>query len=147
MKKVILQRVSYTQNGTFGVLMDSKGMPLCVTLEDPWNNNERNVSCIPTGTYKVVPHDGTKFRDVWRLENVPDRSAILIHVGNSILDTSGCILVGRSFNAHTIRDSNNALGYLKSVLPDRFTIEVRDTTKAVTSCPFLGTMRKLIKGD
>jgi len=123
--RIKLHRVHQSDKGTFGALVGNA--PLCVTLEDPWNNNKRGISCIPAGVYKCVPHNGTKFKDVWILEDVPGRSAILIHAGNSIADTSGCILVGRSFNAHTIASSRNALDFLRAVLPDRFEIEIIDS--------------------
>jgi hypothetical protein len=64
------------------------------TLELPWKNNRREVSCIPTGVYRCVPHNGTLFKDVYRLEDVPNRTAILIHTGNTVLDIRGCILIG-----------------------------------------------------
>ena len=59
--------------------------PLRATLED---------SAIPNGKYKCKPHSGTKYQNVWEVCNVPGRSAILIHWGNTEKDTRGCILVG-----------------------------------------------------
>jgi hypothetical protein len=132
MNEVMLKRVSYTRKGTFGVLTKG-GTPLCVTLEDPWEGNERGVSCIPVGRYRVEKHSGTKFKDAWVLKNVPGRTAILIHIGNSIEDTSGCILVGRSFNAHTIRDSRNAMEYLKAILPSVFVLNVVECNPSVSA--------------
>lgn len=137
MKKIILKRIVKSERGTFGVLIGQKGLPLCVTLEDPWNNNEKNISCIPEGTYRVKPHRGKKYKDTWILQNVPDRSAILIHTGNSQADTQGCILVGRSFNAHTIRDSRNAFEYLQAVLPSKFEIVIEDYTQEKVTEPSL----------
>ena len=123
-----LKRIAQTETETFGVLIKDD-MPLCVTLEDPWKKNQKNISCIPAGKYKCKPFDGAKFKDVWILENVPNRSYILIHAGNSAVDTQGCILVGRSFNAHTIRDSQNALDYLRAVLPDEFDLFIENHAK------------------
>lgn len=41
-----------------------------------------------------------------RLEGVPHRSGILIHKGNSVKDTLGCILVGNnSFKGHLTHSS------------------------------------------
>lgn len=102
------------------------GLPLCVTLEDPWNDNKKNVSCIPAGIYKCVRHNGTKYKGVWRLENVPDRSAILIHQGNTINDTEGCILVGQKFSpTGGILSSVLALNDLRDILPENFTINIK----------------------
>lgn len=125
---ITLTRVVSSEKGTFGVL--SMGdTPLCVTCEDPWNNNQRQISCIPEGTYKARKFNGTKFKDVWELLEVPGRSAILIHAGNSINDTHGCILVGRSFShigtLPAIMQSREALSELREKLPSTFEITIR----------------------
>lgn len=121
-------RVTYTEDGTFGVLLDTEGLPLCVTLEDPDNNNQRNISCIPTGIYKVRKHNGAKYKDVWILEDVPNRAAILIHAGNTEDNTEGCILVGQFYgklgNKPAILHSKVALKMLRNTLPDNFTLEI-----------------------
>lgn len=50
---------------------------------------------IPKGTYNINVVWSPKFKGYYpRLENVPNRSAILIHSGNYPEDTLGCILVG-----------------------------------------------------
>lgn len=124
-RKVTLIRIAMTPRVTLGVLkLDD--MPLCVTLEDPWNNNKRGVSCIPTGVYKCVPHSGPKYKNVWRLENVPGRDAILIHAGNSTKDTEGCILVGSEFSGEIILRSQLALDKLRAMLPREFMLTVME---------------------
>jgi len=65
------------------------------TLELPWLNNQRRVSCIPEGTYKAIPHTSPKFGKTLWLQTVPGRSEILIHSGNFTRDTLGCILPGK----------------------------------------------------
>jgi hypothetical protein len=68
-----------------------------LTLELPWRDNQVGVSCIPTGTYKVVLAWSNRFmRLMPRLINVVGRSGILIHSGNTPFNTEGCILVGMS---------------------------------------------------
>lgn len=122
-----LKRISYSDRGTFGVLLKDK-IPLCLTLEDPWKDNKKNVSCIPEGKYKCVPHNGTKYKNVWRIKNVIGRSAILIHAGNTENDTEGCILVGQSFgrlgDKVAVLNSQNTLAQLRGVLPDHFEIVI-----------------------
>ena len=79
---------------TVGVL-EGAGELLCWTLELPWLENLEDESCIPSGRYVwrgMVRGDG-KF--VYRLEGVAGRSGIDVHVGNTVKDTTGCILVGR----------------------------------------------------
>ena len=127
MEKLSLHRVSQTPDETFGVLIRND-VPLCLTLEDPWKNNERNVSCIPAGRYQCAPHNGSRYKNVWILENVPGRSAILIHQGNTNDDTQGCILVGQKFGTldekNAVLHSRIALEKLKRELPDHFQLEI-----------------------
>lgn len=91
--KLKLVRVSEHKDATLGVLcIDER--PVAVTLEDKWRDNEKMVSCIPTGTYKVKAHNSPKFGRCYKVYDVPDRSEILIHAGNTHKDTHGCILLG-----------------------------------------------------
>lgn len=101
---------------------------LCFTLEDPDNNNHQGDSCIPFGTYDCIPHDGPKFKNVWEVTNVPNRGAILIHSGNTINDTHGCILVGkkRGFiqDLPAVLESKAALEELREKLPHTFQLTI-----------------------
>lgn len=131
MADLTLTRVLYATTGTLGVLHDDN-QAFCVTLEDPWNNNKRNISCIPTGLYNCVPHSGPSFQNVWRLLEVPGRSDILIHAGNTEADTRGCILLGTSFvpdGAH-IAGSKIALNamrqYINVQFAGKFSLMIRD---------------------
>ena len=115
---MILRRVCYREDCTFGVLlMDNR--PIMVTLEDPWINNEKFKSCIPNGKYTVIGHNSSKYPNTWEVTHVPDRDAILIHVGNTAKDTNGCILVGRRFGmlggVPAIFDSRHALYDLREL--------------------------------
>jgi hypothetical protein len=67
---------------------------VCETLELPWRDNQRSISCIPTGTYQVVERTSPKFKDHLHVLKVPGRSYILIHAGNTHNDIRGCILPG-----------------------------------------------------
>ena len=122
-----LARVTQGENETFGVLLkDDK--PLCVTIEDPWKDNQVGISCIPAGTYSVSPHNGRKYRNVWILTNVANRSAILIHAGNTTDDTRGCILVGQYFgeldDKPAVLNSRKVLNWLRKTLPEHFDLKV-----------------------
>lgn len=78
----------------------------CYTLENPWKNNQRNISCIPEGMYPLKTREspivqrtsGGSFRIGWEVSRVPGRSFIMFHPGNWAKDTDGCILVGQSFS-------------------------------------------------
>lgn len=124
---MILKRVSSTDKGTFGVLLDDSGIPLpgMVTLEDPWNDNKNEISCIPLGEYKCVPRWSLRHKHHWVLEGVPKRSLILIHIGNSIANTRGCILVGTSFGGQGIVGSKDAMERLRAQYQGKsFTLKI-----------------------
>lgn len=104
---MILERFCYGPYGTFGRLLI--GDLDLWTVERPWKDNEPSVSCIPEGEYKLEPHSSQKFPDTWALvgetvSHYPEagkaRSAILIHVGNTMDDVIGCISPGEYLNEH-----------------------------------------------
>lgn len=69
----------------------------CVCLEPAWEDNQKFISCIPKGIYRVVPRYSTKYGWHWEVLDVDGRSLILIHWGNFRKDTEGCICVGKKF--------------------------------------------------
>lgn len=95
----ILTRFTSNEKGVTGLLQifedTNECIFSCLTLELPWKNNQFKISCIPAGVYKLLPHNSPKFKKCFSISGVPFRSAILIHVGNTIADSEGCILVGR----------------------------------------------------
>lgn len=99
--KLILTRRSQSQDPTFGEITYND-KHICYTLELPWHENKPRVSCIPSGEYECEPlldHKtsyGVFFQESFRVNNVPGRSGILIHPGNFLSDTHGCILVGET---------------------------------------------------
>ncbi len=67
------------------------------TIERPWKNNARNISCIPAGTYPChyLPRSASgKYRKVYHVRNVANRSGVLIHNGNLVSHSRGCIILG-----------------------------------------------------
>ncbi len=94
--KLRLVRISEYNGATLGVLCVD-GMPEFVTLEDAWRDNERMISCIPVGRYKVMPRNSPKFGRTWQVMDVPERDHILFHAGNTHKNTNGCILLGLQY--------------------------------------------------
>lgn len=130
-KSIIINLIRFQQdrNATLGkLLLDDK--IIAYTLERPWLNNQNYVSCIPEGLYQCVLHNGDKFQNVWELLNVPGRSSILIHNGNFVTDTDGCILVGQDFakfkNIPRITNSIITLNNLRNILPPEFQINIKN---------------------
>ena len=84
--------------GTFGVLKwVSMPAPFALSVEDPWRNNEKFVSCIPAGTYKCQRVESPKFGNTFEICDVEGRDLILFHWGNTHVNTQGCVLVGEKF--------------------------------------------------
>lgn len=78
----------------------------CKTLELPWKDNEKQISCIPEGKYPVKIRYSKKYGTHLHIQNVPNRDLILIHWGNfagsknpksGTADIKGCILVGQTY--------------------------------------------------
>lgn len=97
----VLTREPDDDQGTFGTLRLPDGTEFC-TLELPWRGNATGASCIPPGTYQVAMRNSPKFGQIYEVQNVPGRTAILIHSGNVAGDkdkgynshVEGCILLG-----------------------------------------------------
>lgn len=102
----------------------------CKTLELAWKNNNRNVSCIPTGTYQVKKRYSTKYKNHFHVLNVPNRSWILIHSGNYYTHTLGCILVGKehidinSDGNLDVNYSKDTLNKILDIMPDQFELQI-----------------------
>ncbi len=81
---------------TLGVLA-IKGQTL-YTIEPPWLNNQTNKSCIPAGTYLVkfmARSASGKYKNCFHIQNVKSRFGILIHNGNIVAHTKGCLIIGQ----------------------------------------------------
>ena len=132
--KALLERI--TDNGTQTIgrmfVIDEEEFTLTdfPTMELPWKNNKRRVSCIPTGTYKVIKHTSPRFGRCFWVQDVPGRSEILIHPANYHSDLLGCIGVGsdlRDLNKDgevDITASRKAVKELLKWLPSEFELEI-----------------------
>jgi hypothetical protein len=88
--ELVLKR-AYFKEGTNGTLFCSDTF-LCHTIELPWINNKRNISCIPEGQYEIEPRFSKRFQHHLILKNVKGRSFILFHPANDAkIDLQGCI--------------------------------------------------------
>lgn len=100
-----LTRFAYTPFGTFGrLVVNGKEV---YTIERPWLGNQSNVSCIPEGTYVMRQRDsgvvarstGQAYKRGWEVTDVPGRSFIMIHPGNTMDDLQGCIAPGKALSS------------------------------------------------
>jgi len=115
MINLLLIRDTFSKESTIGELF-LNGERICDTLENPWVDNQRNISCIPEGVYKVrlrLPREsGTREYIHLLVKDVPNRDWILLHRGNTAKDTSGCILVGIGTEQDVVHNSVLAMDLL-----------------------------------
>lgn len=158
--QLTLYRHAYLPTVTRGRLYASN--LILPTLEEPWRPNAdgpggssvdygQPASCVPDGTYRLVPHTRPKDgAEVWALVNVDlgvfyrdtdipkgqgwGRSFVLIHRGNTVEDIVGCILVGMRFgtlkNMDAVLESGTAIQELGAVLghTEEHTLRILPTT-------------------
>ena len=115
MINLLLIRDTFSKESTIGELFIN-GERICDTLENPYLDNQRNISCIPEGVYPVrlrLPRESAT-RDYLHLlvQEVPNRDWILFHRGNTAKDTSGCILVGLGSQQDFVSNSTLAMDLL-----------------------------------
>ena len=115
MINLLLIRDTFSKKSTIGELF-LNGERICDTLENSWQDNQRNISCIPEGIYPVrlrLPRESAS-RDYLHLlvQEVPNRDWILFHRGNTAKDTSGCILVGLGTEQDVVHNSTLAMDLL-----------------------------------
>ena len=120
----------YFGHGTFGELWHNDNL-ICRTVERPWMDNQRMISCIPEGRYTIKPVESPKFGSVYCLENSnlgvthqgpSQRTHILIHKANTADQLHGCIAPGMTFGAlgeqWAVLNSSTAFMKLKELLID-----------------------------
>ena len=106
--KLTLQRFSGASESTLGLLFID-GKFSCFILEDEFRAVKvKKETRIPAGTYKILlrkeggHHErySQKFPTIHKgmlwLQDVPGFQFILIHIGNTDLDSEGCLLTGDS---------------------------------------------------
>lgn len=107
--QVDILRLEDTGKETFGVLLIDGALE-CLTLERPYLDNRKNISCIPTGNYLCGRVDSPKFKNTFEVRDVPERSHILFHTGNTYDESLGCIILG---------SMAGILGYDRALLQSR----------------------------
>ena len=91
---ITLTLIRVTDN--LGLLFGPSGK-ICFILEPSWRENRSNVSCIPTGSYVVDYMKRSlsgKYKDCYHIQDVKNRFGILMHKGNTVNHTLGCLLPG-----------------------------------------------------
>ncbi len=140
MRRFLLIRLDSNATATYGQLLDAEGKQVAVTLELPWRDNHHGTSCIPQGTYTARRRFSPKHHgEVFGLLDVPGRSDIEIHAGNTAKDSLGCILLGSAFgfvdDEHGVVESRRAVAQFMASLVgvDAFTLVVSDPLPPVAA--------------
>lgn len=120
------------------VLYDAEKILMqCKALELPDLGNQRRVSRIPSGVRCCVKRYSKKYGWHYHVTDVEGRTWILIHVGNFMDDTTGCILLGSDYvdinnDGHLdVTNSRGIMDLLNSLAPDSFTLVINDIDKLV----------------
>jgi hypothetical protein len=133
---VHLVRGPSTPQGTLGRMVLPTGRAWH-SLELPWRDNMRKLSCIPPGEYRCVIVRSPRFGRVYGVTGVPGRSHILIHGGNLAgqiaqwkTHVQGCIVLGERRGAiegqRAVLVSQPAVRAFRAAMQDRpFILEVR----------------------
>lgn len=133
--KLHLKRNQHLPNATLGTLTieDIKTDPI-YTLENPKRETDKD-SRIPAGTYLCKPFSGTKYKDVYEVTNVKNRSHILIHWGSYEEHTLGCILIGNkqvTSPKPAVFESKRCFERFRSLIgKNEFTLTIDDCLPAV----------------
>jgi len=122
-----LYRTGTGVQGTPGVIFFD-GDFISVSLELQWLDNQRDISCVKAGLYRITVHESPKFGHCAKLHAVPGRDDILVHWGNwagvlsleYLSNTLGCIMPGTIFTElvgqSAIKDSKKAFAVFMEVL-------------------------------
>lgn len=89
----VFKIVRFKQDAYTAGQMFYNDVPLVMTFELPWVNNEHLLSCYPRGLYVAKYVNSPKHGWVYELQDVPGRADIQLHIGNILEDSIGCTLL------------------------------------------------------
>lgn len=130
----------------------------CDTLERPWLDNKRNVSCIPPAPNNVQTYDWIKLNDspkfayqhLW-IKNVPNRTHIKLHIANSYNQLHGCIAVGDGFaylegdDIIDVINSGKTMKKLMELLPNKGQITIFSDVETSNRVPSIDVASEIVK--
>lgn len=125
---LLLREKEQMPDCTLGILYDAESIAICCTLELPWLDNQHEISCIPKGSYRVTRYNSPSKGEVFLLHDVPGRSMVEIHSGNTVDDIKGCIAVGRTYgrikDKRAVIYSRSTMLKLREELPETFILDI-----------------------
>lgn len=128
MQQVFLKTAAQNPGGTYGVLT-MNNLPLCVTVERPWLDNQPDISCVPRGiTMHFTKYQSPKNGWTWISQDAPGRSNIELHAANVPSQVEGCAGMGQYFTTFDgvmgVANSQVTMGMLRQTLPDEFDLVI-----------------------
>ena len=126
---IIVKRECDSGFETLGQLHVDTGIQVlfeCFTLELPWKDNARQISCIPIGTYEWIKVGATATIPYAHIaiQDVENRDGVCIHAANYYTQLRGCIAVGKKqidINGDgqiDVTESKKTFEKMMSLLPD-----------------------------
>jgi len=127
---LLLIRDTFTDKSVLGKLYCNAEF-IAHTLELPWKDNQKNISCIPNGQYsckiRLARESATRDYVHLQVKDIHNRSFVLFHRGNYPSDSKGCILTGthRAQVPDKILESKIAHSYLMDyILSNKLSKEI-----------------------
>lgn len=134
MIEMTLRRKLFLGKCTLGELTFKGLVPVWYVLEDTHrdadfdgvvDNKVYGETCIPSGTYSVRWQWSSHFKQMMPyLQDVPGFSGVMIHTGNKVEHTKGCLLVGKKpfkidDNLYEVHSSAIAFNEISALLKDK----------------------------
>lgn len=128
--RIEIRIIESTEKERLGVgsVIDERGnvvFTFC-TLELPYKNNQRQISSIDLGKYRVRKRFSEKYGNHFELISVKNRDKILIHIANFVRELKGCIAVGSAHKdidndgTKDLINSRKTLNKLNAIMPYEF---------------------------
>jgi len=137
--EIHIVRCSFKKEDAQVGLLLVQGRPRLITLERPDWDNQKDISCIPTGTYLCkrgkmwIGKDSERhLLETFLVTNVPGRSDIGFHPANYYRELRGCIALGNIIdfdNNSGIGDSRRGFQKFMEILEGKteFTLIIKST--------------------
>ena len=136
-KDMLVMKRKYFPDATTSNMTGFSGGKKVVSIystELPWRDNKNDISCIPEGAYPCHKWNSPTHGPCFRVENVPGRDAILVHIGNFVygekVESRGCILPAVSLgdinkDGHIDGvSSKTAMSELLKEMPEKFDLVI-----------------------
>lgn len=98
--EVYLDTLSYTDRTVGYLIVKKHGVQLWrgCSIELPWLDNAKGVSCFAVGDYPLILERSDRFdKELWEIKDTPGRSECKVHNASYVSQLEGCVAPGLSF--------------------------------------------------